>query len=60
MLRAVRRILGQRWCAACGWEGLMRYSSRPTAVPAAPQQVEEYGTPSDDAAWRTERDGNPF
>jgi hypothetical protein len=57
----LRRVLGQRWCTACGWEGLMRYGSRPSPVPAQQAPAEEFGPAADDdAAWRSERDGNPF
>ena len=58
MLHAVRRFLGRRWCTACGWEGLMRYSQN-VPVPAM-EVVEVRDEADDDAVWRGERDGNVF
>lgn len=52
VLRPVRRFLQQRWCMACGWDGVMRHSSRTRVAPAAEPLT---GTPheaDDDAAWR--------
>ncbi len=53
LLRPVRRVLGRRWCSACGWEGLMRFG-RPAPAPVrsaapAPEEVD------DDAAWRGDK-----
>jgi ribosomal protein S27AE len=54
-LRAARRLLGRRWCSACGWEGLMR-TGRPGPAPVveAARAVEEI---DDDAAWRGDQRG---
>jgi hypothetical protein len=61
VLGRLRKVVGKRWCTACGWEGLMRYSSRPTTpAPVQTEPAEEYGTADDDAAWRSDRDTNPF
>lgn len=58
MLGPVRRHLGRRWCTACGWEGLMRFSNR---VPVPVLEVAEVRDEADDdAVWRGERDGNVY
>lgn len=52
LLRPVRSFLQQRWCMACGWDGVMRRSHRTRVAPAAEPLT---GTPhevDDDAAWR--------
>lgn len=52
-LKPVRRKLGRRWCAACGWEGVMRTPARTAPIPAvaavSPAEPHEV---DDDAAWR--------
>ena len=60
VLRPVRRFVGQRWCTACAWEGMMRYDPRQQPVPVLEPIPEEHGAADDDAAWRGERDGNPL
>ena len=59
LLSATRRFLGRRWCLACGWEGMMRFSARhqPPALVVAEPVPDEV---DDDAVWRGERDGTVF
>ena len=51
-LKPVRRKLGRRWCAACGWEGVMRTGAHPIPVPAVATMPAEPHEVDDDAAWR--------
>jgi len=59
VLGPVKRFLGRRWCAACGWEGVMRYS-RHVPVPVLEVVPEVHDEVDDDAVWRPERDGSAF
>lgn len=52
MLRPLRRFMGQRWCTACGWEGLAR-TATPQPVPAVEVALDQ--PVDDDAAWRGDR-----
>ena len=58
VLSSVRRFMGRRWCTACGWEGMMRYSHR-HPVPVL-QMAEVRDEADDDAVWRGEQGGNVF
>ncbi len=50
-LLPLRKYVGQRWCAACSWEGMMRVPARGTPVPALEPVLEAHD--GDDAdAWR--------
>lgn len=51
-LTLLRRFVGQRWCTACGWEGLARVTP-PQPVPAV--EVAHDHPVDDDAAWRGDR-----
>lgn len=57
-LMPVRRFLGRRWCAACGWEGVAR-TSRTAPVPAL-EAARAPGEADDDAVWRPERNDTVF
>lgn len=59
LLGAARRFLGRRWCTACGWEGVMRYS-RHVPLPALEVVPDVHDEADDDAVWRPERDGSAF
>lgn len=53
LLHPVRRFLHQRWCMACGWDGMMRQTAWPRTAAARVETVDS--TPfeaDDDAAWR--------
>ena len=55
VLKPVRRFLGRRWCAACGWEGITRVT-RHVPVPAFEVVPDDRQEEDDDAVWRPERD----
>lgn len=51
MLRPFRRFLQQRWCMACGWDGVMRQTApRPVPEPATERPTAPHE--ADDEAWR--------
>lgn len=55
LLRPVRRFLQQRWCMACGWEGVTRYAAgMPAALATEP--VPDARHEPDDEAWRGGRE----
>jgi hypothetical protein len=51
ILQPVRKLLGHRWCTSCGWEGMMRTTSRAPLAPAF-EVVPEEREVDDDAPWR--------
>jgi hypothetical protein len=58
LLLAARRFFGRRWCTACGWEGVMRYTAAaPTPVL---EPVHAHDEADDDAVWRPERNDTLF
>lgn len=59
MLGPIRRFMGRRWCTSCGWEGMMRYSSRVPA-PVLAAVAEHHDEADDDAVWRPERNDTVF
>jgi hypothetical protein len=56
LLRPLRKLVSQRWCPACGWEGMARVSA-PQPVPVLELALEhDHDHPvDDDAAWRGDR-----
>lgn len=54
-LRPVYRLLHQRWCMACGWEGMMRQTGRPAPVQLQ-EAFSETAHEADDEAWRGGKD----
>lgn len=58
VLTSVRRFMGRRWCTACGWEGMMRYSHRHPVPVLALAEVRDEA--DDDAVWRSEPGGNVY
>lgn len=51
-LKPLRRMLGRRWCAACGWEGLMRTHKHPVPAPIVQHATDLPHREVDDEAWR--------
>lgn len=52
LLRPFGRLLQQRWCMSCGWDGVMRRAARPRPAPAPESVSETTQEVDDDAAWR--------
>jgi hypothetical protein len=52
MLRLVRSVVGLRWCAACGWEGVTRHGAARRPLPMLEVVPEDAGDSDDDAPWR--------
>ncbi len=52
LLKPLRKVANLRWCASCGWEGVMRPAMWARPLPTLEVVPDDAGETDDNAPWR--------